>query len=818
MKGLSFGAVVRPATILAAVLFAGAATAATKQEWDQCSALDSPDVAIPACTRIIEARGATVQDRAAAYGNRGMAYDTGNDQDRAMADLNESIRLDPKDANAYNGRGNAYRNRSDDDHALADYNEAIRLNPKYAEPRNNRGNVYKDRGDNDRAIAEYNEAIRLNPKFVIAYNGRGSAYLNKGDTDHALADYNEAIRLDPKYAQPYSNRGVIYKNKGDLDRAIADFNEAIRLNPKFSMAYGNRGDAYKNKGDFDRAIADFNEAIRLNPKDAKAYNVRGLTYEAKGDLDRAIADFGQLIALRQNADAYNRRCWARALAGTDLQGGALADCNEALRLAPNAGYIFNSRGLVQLKLGAFAQAINDYSAAIAQDGRDADSLYGRGIAKMKSGDTAGGDADIAAAKTIKPDIAEVYAGYGVKAQGATSLNTSQVAVAAPPEPPSSPAGGQSNSGNRSPPEAATPQDYADCQQSADAARSIAACRRVASDPAQSTADRAVAYRWLGNDHVAGGALDEAIGAYSEAIRLEPQNAASYASRAIVNLQKGNRTAAIADYRQAVTIDPVRIGGMVAGSAELADLAKSAVAALDATANPAPASSAAAGGQAESVNRSGAVSRGWIGVKLETMSDAKAESLNVKPPRGALIGGLFDSGPAKSAGVALNDVVVKFDGQDVKAPSDLVGIVAQTPVGKAVDVVVVRYGREETLRLTVGRLDDGGQAAANPAPAKTQTQTLGLELSSLSDDLREKFKVRYDVHGVIITGVDANTAASADAHLAPGDVIVELQFQTITDPAGIQIRIDQLKGEGKKAALLLVHKPDGANHYVAVRLQ
>jgi tetratricopeptide (TPR) repeat protein len=510
MRGLSFGAIVRTATVLAAVLFAGAAAAATKQEWDQCSALDTPDVAIPACTRIIEARGATAQDRAAAYANRGMAYGTKNDQDRALADLNESIRLNSKDANAYNGRGSAYRQRGDDDHALADYNEAIRLNPKYAEPRNNRGNIYKARGDNDRAIAEYNEAIRLNPKFVLAYNGRGSAYLNKGDTDHAIADYNEAIRLNPKYAQPYSNRGLIYQDKGDNDRAIADYNEAIRLDPKFVIAYTNRGNAYRAKGDKDRAIADFNEAIRLEPKYAEAYNNRGLVYkdkgdldraiadyteairlnpklgktfdnrgdaykakgdldraiadygdairidpkwpiayddrgvayQAKGDLDRAIADFSQLIALRPNADAYNRRCWARALAGTDLQGGALADCNEALRLAPNTGYILNSRGLVQLKLGVLPQAIDDYSAAIAQDAKDADSLYGRGIAKMKSGDTAGGDADIAAAKTIKPDIAEQYAGYGIKAPGAASLDKNQVAVVSPPQSSPSSAGGQ----------------------------------------------------------------------------------------------------------------------------------------------------------------------------------------------------------------------------------------------------------------------------------------------------------------------------------------------------------------------------------------
>jgi tetratricopeptide (TPR) repeat protein len=84
-----------------------------------------------------------------------------------------------------------------------------------------------------------------------------------------------------------------------------------------------------------------------------------------------------------------------------------------LGLRPNDANTLNSRGLVQLKLGAFDAAIADYSAAIAQRAKDADSLYGRGMVKLKSGDTVGGNADIAAAKAIKPDIDKVFAGYGV---------------------------------------------------------------------------------------------------------------------------------------------------------------------------------------------------------------------------------------------------------------------------------------------------------------------------------------------------------------------------------------------------------------------
>jgi serine protease Do len=171
-------------------------------------------------------------------------------------------------------------------------------------------------------------------------------------------------------------------------------------------------------------------------------------------------------------------------------------------------------------------------------------------------------------------------------------------------------------------------------------------------------------------------------------------------------------------------------------------------------------------------------------------------------------------------------VVKFDGHDVKEMHDLPRIVADTPVGKEVDVVVIRKGKEETHRLKIGRLEDGEKTAANTPdkdnaqPPKTAVQkTFGLELSSLSDDLRKKYKVRDNVRGVIITGVDASVASGApDKRLSPGDVIAEVQQHSVGNPADLQTRLDQLKSEGKKVAVLLVSNPDGETRFVALNLQ
>ncbi len=222
---------------------------------------------------------------------------------------------------------------------------------------------------------------------------------------------------------------------------------------------------------------------------------------------------------------------------------------------------------------------------------------------------------------------------------------------------------------------------------------------------------------------------------------------------------------------------------------------------------------------------GETRRGWLGVRIQQVTDDIAESLSIAPARGALVAGVDDKGPAKPAGIEPGDVVVSFDGHDIKEMHDLPRVVADTPVGKVVDVVVIRKGKQETHKVTVGRLQDNEKVAEASAkqeapPDKSVVQkTLGLELSGLSDDLRRKFKIKSAVNGVLVTGVDAGVAmADPDKRLAPGDVIVEVQYQAVASPADVQKRVDQLKGQGKKIAVLLVSNGNGDTRFVALNLQ
>jgi serine protease Do len=220
---------------------------------------------------------------------------------------------------------------------------------------------------------------------------------------------------------------------------------------------------------------------------------------------------------------------------------------------------------------------------------------------------------------------------------------------------------------------------------------------------------------------------------------------------------------------------------------------------------------------------GEMRRGWLGVRIQQVTDDIAESLGLKPVRGALVAGVDDKGPAKPAGIEPGDVIVKFDGRDIKEMKDLPRIVADTPVGKDVPVTIVRKGKEETKTVKLGRLEDAEKAqqatlkSGKDEEKSVVKKTLGLDLSNLTDDLRRRYKIKDSVKGVVITGVEAGSSA-AEKRLNAGDVIVEVAQEAVANAEAVQKRIDTLKAEGKKSALLLVANAEGELRFVALSLQ
>jgi F-type H+-transporting ATPase subunit b len=241
------------------------------------------DARIAGCTDVV-ARGGqeTKRNQITAYINRGGAYRAKGDFDRALADLDKAVQLDPRSALALMERASIYHAKGELDRAIADYDAAIAARPKSAAAFYGRGEAYRAKNDLDRAIADYDRALQLDKNSAAAHAGRAKAHRGKGDFDKALADFEEAMKLDSNSASLHVYRGTVYQTKGDLDQAITDYDEAIELDPKYATAFLERAKAYRDKHDLERARQDLEAALKIDPQIASAK-------EALDELNRLIA-------------------------------------------------------------------------------------------------------------------------------------------------------------------------------------------------------------------------------------------------------------------------------------------------------------------------------------------------------------------------------------------------------------------------------------------------------------------------------------------------------------------------------------------------
>jgi len=224
-----------------------------------------------------------------------------------------------------------------------------------------------------------------------------------------------------------------------------------------------------------------------------------------------------------------------------------------------------------------------------------------------------------------------------------------------------------------------------------------------------------------------------------------------------------------------------------------------------------------------LRRFGETRRGWLGVRIQEVTEEIAESLGLAQAKGALIAGLTEGGPAAKAGMQNGDLVVLFDGKAVADSRALPRMVADTPVGKAVAVEVVRKGQRRSFMVTLGRLEEADEkvAAAEPPSAmppvaKHQELTrLGLSLAPLTPDLRRRYTIATDVQGVVVTDVEADSPAG-EKNIRSGDVIVEVAQEPVKTPDEVMQKVNAYARADKKVVLLLVNRA-GALTFVAVRL-
>jgi serine protease Do len=224
---------------------------------------------------------------------------------------------------------------------------------------------------------------------------------------------------------------------------------------------------------------------------------------------------------------------------------------------------------------------------------------------------------------------------------------------------------------------------------------------------------------------------------------------------------------------------------------------------------------------------GKTRRGWLGVKIQTVTDEIADGLGLKDVHGALVASVTPKGPAEKGNIKAGDVITEFNGQKLDAMRQLPRIVAETPIGKEADVTLIRDGKTITTKVKVGELEkaetDG--VIEKAAGDKDTKPTKGLELKDLnitinniSPLLRETYNIPDDVNGVVVTAIKMASDA-AQKGLAIGDVIVEVNQEAVKDAAAVEKIVNAVKADGKQSVLMLVdNQGQGDVRFVALKFK
>ena len=221
---------------------------------------------------------------------------------------------------------------------------------------------------------------------------------------------------------------------------------------------------------------------------------------------------------------------------------------------------------------------------------------------------------------------------------------------------------------------------------------------------------------------------------------------------------------------------------------------------------------------------GKTRRGWLGVRIQSVTDEIAENLGLKDQHGALVASVSPNGPAAKAGIKAGDVISRFDGKEINEMRRLPRMVAETPINKEVDVELWRDGKKVQLRAVVGELTDAAEAELTKTTEKAETKketgqtkvsSVGLAVSAITPALKERFDLPADAKGVVVTDVTASGVA-AEKGIRPGDLIVEVAQETVKSPADFAAKLEDARKGGRKSVLLLVQSDAGV-HFVSLRL-
>ena len=225
---------------------------------------------------------------------------------------------------------------------------------------------------------------------------------------------------------------------------------------------------------------------------------------------------------------------------------------------------------------------------------------------------------------------------------------------------------------------------------------------------------------------------------------------------------------------------------------------------------------------DSLKEDGRVARGWLGVRIQSVTDEIAESLGLEEAVGALVASVTPTGPAEDAGIQAGDVIIQFDDQEITQMRSLPRIVAETDVGREVDVLIWRRGDEQTVSVTLGELPDEaalaemGDSQVEQMSTALAIESLGLTVDMLTEELRTRFSLMPEATGVVILEAEPSPEPDDADTLLPGDLIVEVNQSEVGSPPEVLAKVNEVREEGRSAVLLLIDR-QGDLRFVARRL-
>jgi tetratricopeptide (TPR) repeat protein len=261
---------------------------------------------------------------------------------------------------AYNKRGETRAEAGQEDEALADFEQSIKLDPSRWLALHNRGVSYGMLGNLDAALADFNRVIQLNPNFVKALYNRGELRFKKGDLNGAIADYTAVIRLEPQDSGALTSRGFAHYSRGDYRNAVQDYNRAIQINPNNAEALTLRGDAQADQARFDQAVADYQLAVKANPD-------YGRVYQSSAWLRATcpVAQFRNTAVALRNAqkaidlDGENDHRYLESLAAAQANAGEFNDAKATQARAIEAA---KSANVSQQAAGRMSERLKLYES------------------------------------------------------------------------------------------------------------------------------------------------------------------------------------------------------------------------------------------------------------------------------------------------------------------------------------------------------------------------------------------------------------------------------------------------------------------------